>query len=344
MRVAVLGCGTMGTVHAKSYAKLKEVELVGVCDVEKDDADRLAAACGTRAYNRFEDLLNEGRPDVVSICLPTPLHFTYTVMAAEAGVHVICEKPVSSTAEEAEMMDVICRSNKVQLLVAHVGRFFPAYADAARQIVAGVIGKPGAAHARRIGPHPELIKNWYNNERDSGGVIMDLVIHDIDYLRSVLGEVRSVYAQRRTLPHLDYAWVTLRFEQGAIANLEGMWGYPGPFQTAIEFAGDQGIVHINSEESKSVMIRQVGAATEPILTTGKDERGTRSSIVSRKSPEFETAYDRELSHFIQSIQSGSQPEVTFQDACIASKIARAALESAHSGQPVNMLGFEVKGD
>ncbi|MFS0872970.1 Gfo/Idh/MocA family protein [Paenibacillus xylanilyticus] len=342
MRAAVLGCGTMGAVHAKSYAKLKEIELVGVCDVEKDEADRLAAVCGTKAYSRFEDLLSGGRPDVVSICLPTSLHCTYTVMAAEAGVHVICEKPVSATSKEAEMMDVVCRSNKVHLFIAHVGRFFPAYADVARQIAAGVIGKPGVAHARRIGPHPGLMKNWYNDDKRSGGVIMDLMIHDIDYMRSVLGEVQSVYAQRRTLAHLDYAWVTLRFEQGAIANLEGMWGYPGPFQTAMEFAGDQGILHANSEEAKSVVIRQNGAAGG-MSATGSDDSGTHTPIVVRKSPEFETAYDRELSHFIQCIQFGSQPQVTVQDACIASKIARAALHSAYSGDPVNMKSFEKKG-
>lgn len=343
MRVAVLGCGTMGGVHARSYAKLKDVELVGVCDVEEDEAVRLANACGTTAYSRFEDMLDEGRPDVVSICLPTSLHCMYTVMAAEAGVHVICEKPVSSTAKEAEMMDVICRANQVQLLIAHVGRFFPAYTDVARQIKAGVIGKPGVVHARRIGPHPGLMKNWYNKEWDSGGVIMDLMIHDIDYMRSLLGEVRSVYAQRRTFPHLDYAWVTLRFEQGAIANLEGMWGYPGPFQTSMEFAGDRGVIHANSEVAKSVMIHRAVGSAERISTTGADPSREHTPIVLRKSPEFETAYDCELSHFIQCIQSGSQPEVTFQDACMASRVVRAALESAHSGLPVNMLGFEEKG-
>ncbi|WP_145325094.1 Gfo/Idh/MocA family protein [Paenibacillus xylanexedens] len=340
MRAAVLGCGTMGAVHAKSYAKLKNVELVGVCDVEKDEADRLADGYGTTAYSRFEDLLSGERPDVVSICLPTSLHCTYTVMAAEAGVHVICEKPVSSTAKEAEMMDVVCRSNKVHLFIAHVGRFFPAYIDVARQIAAGVIGKPGVAHASRIGPHPGLMKNWYNDERHSGGVIMDLMIHDIDYMRSVLGEVRSVYAQRRTLPHLDYAWVTLRFEQGTIANLEGMWGYPGPFQTAMEFAGDRGILHANSEKAKSVVIRQDGGVGR-MSTTGTDDR-THTPIVLRKSPEFETAYERELSHFIQCIQFGDQPKITFQDACNASRIARAALHSAYSGDSVNMKGFEEK--
>ncbi|WP_411860603.1 Gfo/Idh/MocA family oxidoreductase [Paenibacillus sp. UASWS1643] len=87
----------------------------------------------------------------------------------------------------------------------------------------------------------------------------------------------------------------------------------------------------------------MGRHREGISTTGADPGKEYAPIVLRKSPEFETAYDRELSHFIQCIQSGSQPEVTLQDACIASKIARAALESAHSGLPVNMLGFEEKG-
>ncbi|CAI6048271.1 scyllo-inositol 2-dehydrogenase (NAD(+)) [Paenibacillus sp. JJ-100] len=343
MRVAVLGCGTMGWVHARSYAKLKEIQLVGVCDVDKEEADKLAAACGTTAYERFEEMLSEVCPDVVSICLPTPLHCKYTVIAAEAGVHVICEKPVSSTAKEAEIMDVVCRSNQVRLLIAHVGRFFPAYADVAQQVTAGVIGKPGVAHSRRIGPHPGLLKNWYNDERESGGVIMDLMIHDIDYMRSVLGEVLTVYAQRRTFTHLDYAWVTLKFDQGAIANLEGMWGYPGPFQTAMEFAGDQGVIRANSDETNSVIIRQSGLSTDCNLLDILDVTRKHEPLHLRKSPELQSAYVRELSHFIECIQSGSQPDVTFHDACMAFKIAQAAIESAHTGIPVNVKEYEKKG-
>src|SRR5690606_31749964 len=125
---------------------------------------------------------------------------------------------------------------------------------------AEAIGRVGVAHAKRAGGHPGKAKSWYKDAALSGGVILDLMIHDIDFMRGVLGEVDTVYAMNRTTDEIDYALVTLRFRSGAIANLEGHWGYPGPFTTAAEFAGTKGIIRFDSRDAVSVRVRKRASA------------------------------------------------------------------------------------
>ncbi|WP_079912592.1 Gfo/Idh/MocA family protein [Paenibacillus sp. 32352] len=325
MKAVVVGCGIMGRTHARNWSSVPGVELAAVCDMDKELAEKTALANGTKAYTSFEDMLAAEQPDIVSVCVPTHLHKSLVLMAAQAGVHVVCEKPIAPSLKDAEEMIAACRLNNVRLFIAHVVRFFPSYKDLAAKVRAGIIGDPGVMHTKRIGGHPGRAKSWYYDEEKSGGVILDLLIHDIDYMRSVFGEAESVFAMKRTTEALDYALVTLRYKNGAIANLEGYWGYPGPFTTAVEFAGTKGILRFHSDDAVSLRVHTARSSDEE-----------RPRVAVPKSPAYHDPYYYELEHFAECLRNGSEPVVSTGDAYKAMEIAFAAMASAQTGQPVRL--------
>lgn len=325
MKLAVAGCGGMGRVHAAAYSAMPGVRLAGVCDSDVRLAEELAGATGAEAFESFEAMLDAVRPEVVSIALPSHLHKTYALKAAERGIHIICEKPIALSLDDAREIIDSCERHGVRLMIGHVVRFFPEYVQMKRTVEAGKLGRIGVAHFKRVGAHPGAVRPWFRDETKSGGVIADLMVHDIDFARWAFGEVRSVYCQRRTEELVDYALATLIFENGAVANLEAYWGYPGPFRTAAEIAGSAGVIRSDSAAAQSLQIRKSAAA----------EQGARF-VELPQSPSRESPYSVELEHFIDCIRNGREPIVTAQDALRALEIAHAAGESARTGAAVRL--------
>lgn len=351
MRAVVVGCGTMGRMHAQAYVRLEGVRLAAVCDVSEEASSVLAERFQCSSYQSLEEMLLAERPDVLSVCLPTTLHLSSVRIAAELGVHIICEKPLAGNLQEAEEMIAFCKKQGVRLFAGQVVRFFPGYRSLTDNVRSGEIGTVGVAHTKRIGPHPASAKPWYGQDELSGGVILDLLVHDIDFIRGLLGDPHTVFAMRRVSEGIDYALVTLTFEGGAIANLEGMWGYPGPFSTSVELAGSGGVALLNSSASRSVEIRRM-SGTKTANTAGnavkeeppmiedapKDRALKRMAAV--ELPLSDDPYCLELDHFLSCIRSGKTPIVTAKDAAEAVKIAEAAIHSAYSGKPVDMRHWQ----
>ncbi|MFB9329133.1 Gfo/Idh/MocA family protein [Paenibacillus aurantiacus] len=325
MKVAVLGCGGMGHVHARIYAGMEDVTLTAVCDTDPPRAQSLAEELEVAAYVDFDEMLRQAEFDVISIAVPSWLHHTYAVQAARAGKHVICEKPIALTPEDARDMIDVCAANGVRLFIGHVVRFFPDYARLKYTLDNGSLGKPGVAHVSRRGGHPAKTHPWYADADKSGGIIVDLMIHDLDFLRWSLGDVSQVYAMERKETLLEYALVTLEFKSGAVANAEGYWGYPGPFQTKAELTGSGGIAQASSLDSSSIKLHRREPATE-----------NSPFVAIPGSPSASSPYERELKHFIACIRGEAEPIVTAEDALRALELALAAQESCRSGQPVKL--------
>lgn len=327
MKVAIIGGGTMGQTYAKSIASMKQVEPSGVCDIDPERARRMGELSGAPAYTDVQEMLDVQKPDVACICLPTPLHKEYTLRLAERGIHVICEKPLALEVADMLAMEAACAEAGVRLFVGHVVRFFPNYADAARSVATGKIGKPSMAHLKRFSAFPHGAGDWYRDRRLTGGVVMDLMIHDLDFARSLFGEADTVYARSTgdSCEGMEYAQVTLRFQDGAIASLEAYWGYPGPFTTAFEISGREGIIRFDSRQTSTVKI--AGTA---------DKSGGRPKVQVPASPLHQNPYYRELAHFLQCIEQGTEPIVTVHDAKQAVRLALAAEMSIKQDRPVRM--------
>jgi predicted dehydrogenase len=313
----------MGGVHLNAYTNIPEVEVVGVADANRESAVAGAGLVGARPYASYDELVAAEDVEVVDVCLPTAYHKDLALKAAGEGRHVILEKPIARTIEDAgEILDAFSGGGS-RLFVGHVVRFFPEYVGIKDKIEAGELGTIGVVRTSRRSPFLRGWNDWYADWRVSGGVLVDLLIHDFDFLRWTLGDIERVYArgvQGREYNRLDYALVTLRFEDGAIAHVEGHWGYPGPFNYSIEVAGSRAILTTDSTEPATLDLVGGSSAEAPDLASGK-------------SP-----YEKELAHFVRCIATGEEPVVKPEDAYEALRISLAATESIVKGRPVTLGG------
>lgn len=324
MKVGVIGAGFIGSVHLSAYANMPNVEVVGVADSRPEIAAAGAVGVGARAYASYEDLVSAEDVDVVDICLPTAFHRDLAIQAAREGKHVFLEKPIARTLEDAGTILEAFSGSDGRLFVGHVVRFFSEYARIKAMVDDGDLGTVSVARTSRRSPFLTGWNDWYADWRVSGGVIIDLLIHDFDFLRWCFGEVRRVYARGvlgREYNRLDYALVTLRFAGGEIAHVEGHWGYPAPFNYSIEVAGDKSLVTVDSTEPASVQL----------LTGGPAESGESPDVATGKSP-----FQAELEHFVRCVETGEEPIVSGVDAYEALNIGFAAIESIQTGRAVKM--------
>ncbi|WP_059173869.1 Gfo/Idh/MocA family protein [Bacillus sp. FJAT-27445] len=325
--VLLIGAGTMGTEHAASYYSMDNVHLAGIVDFRKEQAAHVVGSHNTKIFETLEEAVeNLGHIDVIDICVPTFLHKEYVMKAADLGIDVICEKPLAYTLQDAREMIDYCVAKNVKLFVGHVVRFFPQYAKVRELAVNGTIGEIGVVRTRRGGNFPAGWSDWYADETKSGGVILDLIIHDFDFLRWTFGEVERVFAKGltgRNLDHLDYALVTLAFKSGVIAHVEGTWAHQ-TFSSQFEFAGKSGILEYDSLKE------------EPVLLSIRQSQEEKGGVSVPQSPLKKSPYQVELEHFLHCLKTNEPPIVTAEDAYKAMEISTAALQSLKTGLPVTL--------
>ncbi len=336
-RVAIVGCGGMGSTHARCYGRIAGAEVVGVMDQDPEAAARLAAAANARAYTDAHQMMQDLTPDIVDVCVPTPWHAEYVCAAADRKPRgIVVEKPMGRTLDDCERMIEACRRNDVPLFPAQVLRFFPEFAEARRQVLAGSVGDVACVRTRRGGPFPRAWQNWYGKPAWSGGVVMDLIIHDFDWLRWTFGDVQRVYAralaaqQAAANPDVevtkDYALVTLRFASGVIGHVEGTWADPSGFKVSFEIAGNAGLLEYAFNQP----------ASPPFVAALEGDDATRAAVPVPESPTASNPYELELAHFLGCLERGAPPDVTPEDGMEAVRIALAVNESAAAGRPVTV--------
>ena len=332
MRVGIVGAGSMGDAHVPAWKAIASLgaDLAGVMARTRSSAEPLAKEHDLKIYNTYEDLLAD--VDIVDICVPTHLHRDMTVQAAEAGKHVICEKPIALTLEDGRAMIDACNEAGVRLFIAQVVRFVPQYRAAQQVIEAGQIGKPGVIRLTRAGYQPrKTADNWFLDEERSGGMILDLMIHDYDYARWIAGNVNRVFAKsvRSKRPEApgDYALVALRFENEAIGHIEGGWAYPpGIFRTSFDIAGTDGVIEWNADTSNP--LHTYLAAPPPADKTA--EVGRPPLLVA------ESPFTAQIRHFYEGVIHDTPFSVVPEDALAALQIGLAARESLKTGRSVTI--------
>lgn len=332
MKIAVLGTGSMGSTYISNISAMPNAELVGVFDVTEERAAQGAALGNTVGFTNFDEMIEKANPDLVCVCLPTFLHKEYVLKVAKAGKHVVCEKPMALSIEDTEVMEQACLEAGVRLFVGHVLRFFPNYADLKSKVDSGLIGKVKVAHAKRYSAFPQGVEDWFKDRSKSGGVIMDLLIHDLDFLRWTMGEIDSVFTQFKEVEGKQIANVTLKFEDGAIAKASGFWGYPGEFTTSAELACEKGVVRLNNLANQTLVVKQD-------IVVNSNQPG----VAIPSSPTLRDPYYTELAHFIQCIETNAQPIISVHDAKQAVAIGLAANESAATGKPVKVQRIAANG-
>ncbi|MDZ7706154.1 MAG: Gfo/Idh/MocA family oxidoreductase [Trueperaceae bacterium] len=325
MRVGIVGAGSMGQAHAAGWVQT-EATLVGFLSNEQTSAEVLARRYGARTFANYRALLDE--VDVVDLCVPTDLHYELALQAAQAGKHAVCEKPLALSLGEAKAMIDVCHDAGVRLFVAHVLRFFPQYRSAADAVRAGHLGDLGVMRFKRVSYPPHAGQaSWFADEERSGGMIFDLMIHDLDYARWLGGDVTRVFAKsvRSTHPGAngDYALVTLRFASGAMALVEGGWVYPpGVFRTGFDLAGTDGLIEWSSDD------------TEPVHRYLRGEAGSAAAVGLPLTVLPEDPYTTEIKHVYEALRDDTPFLVAPEDAFEALRLCVSARESLRRGRAV----------
>jgi predicted dehydrogenase len=206
VRTAVIGVGYLGRFHAQKYAALPAADLVAVVDASAENRTRVAAETGCRAVADYRDIL--GEVDAVSIATPTPLHYPIARECLERGIHVLVEKPITTTLEEARsLVETAARQGRV-LQVGHLERF-----NAAILALAGTLRTPRFVESHRLAPFKE--------RGTDVNVVLDLMIHDIDLIQSLVGApIESIDAVGSSVfsAGLDIANARIRYTNGCVAN------------------------------------------------------------------------------------------------------------------------------
>ncbi len=324
--VALVGAGNIGKTHASCYRSLDEVKLAAIVDTDPAAASELAGA-DAQAFATLDAALKAVDISIVDICAPTPVHTDYAVQALEAGKHVLLEKPMARTLEQCDAIIASAKKAETTIMVAHVLRFFPEYAQAKQVIDSGAIGTPAVVRTSRGGGFPRFTDSWYTDFRQSGGCVMDLTVHDFDWLLWCLGPAERVFAKglaKADHGTKDYALITIRFKNGAIAHVESTWMRPTGFETKFEVAGDGGLIDFRSKDASSLRFA---------LTEGD---GNRAAVEMPESPLAENPYMVQIKHFLECVETGASPMISLQDGRAALEIALAALESIKTGRPVHL--------
>lgn len=327
LRVGLIGAGLMGRTHARAWGSLPGVLGAVYVPPGDENAARFAGEFGLRPCDTHEELF--GQVDIVDICTPTPSHLPLTLAAARAGRHVICEKPAALSVEDAQAMRLGCEAAGVRLFVAHVLRFFPQYRAAQEQLASGRLGAPRVLRLSRVGSPPGA-GSWLHDEAQSGGVALDLMLHDLDYARALAGEVDSVYAAQSRRGERVMVQATLQHTGGAISLVEGGWAAPeGVFRTSLDVAGTLGATEWSSDAAPP--LRRFGPVSPP---ESPADAVDPDAPVASLPPLDGDPYAAELRHAYHAVLHGLPFLVTPADAVAAVALGLAVRESLATGRAV----------
>ncbi|MHA6621253.1 Gfo/Idh/MocA family protein [Pseudonocardia sp. DLS-67] len=327
LRVGMVGAGGIANAHLPAWVHVgAEVAVHSL----RGAPELVARHGGGRVVGSLDELL--AAVDVVDVCTPTYAHPEIVFAAAAAGRHVLCEKPLALDVATAEAMAQACAAAGVQLYPGHVVRFFPEYVALQAAVAGGAIGTPAVLRFDRCGARPQ--RGWFADPQLSGGIIMDQMIHDLDFARWLGGEVESLQARLSdsapgTVSGVVSAHVVARHRGGALSTVTGTWARPGTrFRYGFHTAGTDGVLSYDSAADPSLRT-DTGAPTDD----GAERLLPDVSLV-------ESPFVAEIGEFAAAFSGGPPPRVSAADGVAAVRLAAAANASLASGrpEPVDLAG------
>ncbi|TFE23563.1 Gfo/Idh/MocA family protein [Cohnella luojiensis] len=336
LRIAVIGCGSIAKYrHIPEYAGNPNVELVAFCDPVLERAESFAAIYGARAYQDYKKLLEEVKPDAVSVCTPNSLHAPVSIAAANAGAHVLVEKPMAASETEGLAMIEAAKSNKVVLMVGHNQRLMPPHVKAKEILDSGRLGRVLTFRTSFGHPGPE---GWSVDGRESWffrkeeaimGAMGDLGVHKADLIRYLLNdEVAQVAAFIGTLDKPgadvdDNAVCTLRMRSGVIGSLVASWTYYKGEDNSTVFWCENGVMKIGAQDGDQVIVE---------LRNGTEERYKVGAISTNDKQESSGVIDA----FVQAVVTGERPIIPGEEGLSSLRVILAAFESQATGRIVTL--------
>jgi predicted dehydrogenase len=326
--VAILGGGFMAASHAANYGALGgRVRVKTLASHRSDRAAAVAESLGAALTDDLEAAVADPEVDAVDICLPTPLHREWAEAALGAGKHVFLEKPIALTLEDADAIVAAAdRSGRV-FMVGLVLRFWPEYVELQRRVAAGDLGRPLAASTMRLSP-PADWNDWMRDPARSGGVPVDLLIHDFDQMNQLLGRPRRVYAR---LLQPDHVQALVEYD-GAEGVAEGSMAMPKsyPFSSNVRVMAEDGVAEYAFSAAPAEDGGNIGASASARGLRLYPRAGDAVTVpVESADP-----WGPEIAAFVESVERGRAPEHgTGAQAREALAVSLAAARSLETGRP-----------
>jgi UDP-N-acetylglucosamine 3-dehydrogenase len=334
LRAAVIGVGAMGQHHARVYDQMPATQLVGVADADAEAGARVARLCHTVACADYRRLLDEAQPEVVTVAVPTEFHHQVALDALEAGCHVLIEKPIAATEEQAR--DLIERADGLgrKLMVGHIVRFDPAVRALKERLEADELGRIFQVRCRRLGPFPARVRDV--------GVVIDLATHDLDLIRHVTGqEVARVYAETEQeihSAHEDLLIGTLRLADGTIGVLDVNWLTPTKIRE-LTVTGERGMFQVDHLTQDLCFYENADAndergANDAPWSAISLLRGVSEGRMIRYPVHKYEPLRAELEGFVRAVAEDEPVPVHGEDGLMALRLARALVRSGREGRPI----------
>jgi len=328
MKVGLIGCGFMGGMHAACYGALAPlgVKVTAVADVRPDFAAKLADE-NTAVYATGMELIEKADVDVVDICLPTHLHTAHAVAAMKAGKHVFVEKPICVKDEEMELLLATEQETGVKVQVGQVIRQWTEYVWLKEAVDSGVYGKVLHGQFRRLSSLPTWAwENWLHQVDKSGGVAVDMHVHDVDFVRYILGEpdIVKAHAYRDEKGVIQQINALLGYGSNVSISVEAGWNYPADFPFTADFRVKFEKATVVNAGGTLTVYPNEGGAVQPKLAEefqGDNDIGGNISSLG--------GYYNELKYFVEGLQGKNDLSVaTVKEAIASVKLVKREIEAA----------------
>ena len=335
VNVGVIGMGMMGSTHLDAYSKHKSATIVAVSDRDEDLLHGRRSASGNiegqaqggvdlsaaKKYAEGMDLIRDPNVELVDICLWTPLHLEYALAALKAGKHLLIEKPLARTHAEAVKLAAAAEKAPGLSMCAMCMRFWPGWDWLKAAVDSGRYGPVRCAQFRRVADHPG--GPFYSDGDQCGGAILDLHVHDTDFVQYLFGTPKAVYSRgySRITSATDHVVTQYEYDDVPIVVAEGGWDMAKGFGFTMRYA-------VNFDKATAVFDL---AAPHP-LTLIEPDKGAMPVALDEGM-----GYGREIDYFLNCIATGTRPStVTLTSAAESVRIVEAELESVRTGRRVTL--------
>jgi predicted dehydrogenase len=338
VRVGIIGSAFVSSLHAEAFRDVPQAELVAVASPNKGHVEDFARKWKVPfAVTDYRKVMERKDVDVVVVGIPNDLHREVVVAAAQVGKHVILEKPIAHTLDDADAMITACKKHKVKLMYAETIRFSPKYVRARNLVAERAIGDLYMAKQseKHSGPHSDW---FYDVRRSGGGALMDMGCHGIEWTRWVYGKpkVKSVTAHCQLVYHKgrtqgdDNSVVILEFENDGIAVIEDSWARHGGMDDVVELYGTEGVIHCDLLRGSSMETYSKNGYGYAVEKAG----GTQGWTFSVFEEAYLYGFPHEMRHFTRCVLGEEEPMEIGEDGRATLEIIYAAYESAAAGKRI----------
>ncbi|MEW4223789.1 Gfo/Idh/MocA family protein [Rossellomorea marisflavi] len=337
LKIGVIGCGSIAKHrHIPEYMANEHAEIVAVCDIVKDRAQEMADQIGAKAYTDYKELLKDESIEAVSVCTPNALHAPISIDALKAGKHVLCEKPMATSTEEAEAMVVAANEAGRKLMIGHNQRFVPSHQKAKELISKGEAGKiysfrTAFGHGGPEGWSVDGKDSWFFRKEEAFiGAMGDLGVHKTDLMRYILGEEFvevGAFVETSSKENADVddtAVCVLKTESGTIGTLAASWSYQKEDNSTVIY-GEKAVLRLEEDPVNSLVVQySTGEVVKYELggiQTNDDGGQSASGVIDR---------------FVTSVVEDVPTAVPGEEAMKSLQVVLGALESSKTKQIIRL--------